>query len=572
MDRYVVYIRKSTDTEDRQILSLESQKKVIMEELVVPQNIKPFTWYEESKSAKAPGRPKFDEMIESINKGKVTHIICWQLNRLARNSVDGGRLIWFVQNDTVKIVTPTKTYDKNDILLLYVEFAMANQFSNDLSKSVKRGLNDKLSLGKAPILAPIGYSNDKIKPKGLKEILVDEERFPKVRKMWDLLLTGQYTPALIYKIVTKQWDLRHRNGEPLSRTQTYKLFHNIFYTGKYLYTGEIRQGIHKPMITMTEFEEAQKILKFRGKSGIKKHETTYTGMLKCPCSASITAEVKPRMICPSCHEKFNPQHNDVCPECKTKKDNMDVPLKIYTYYRCSRQIDIYCKQPPVNEKDFEKQVSNELVNITIPDDFLEWGKRYLKDAIKNQSSQFASIEESAKRQCTLEKQRLQNLLDRFIDPENKNGEIISSGDYRQKKAEIVKKIAILEDQLKNSNNNFDYSSEATRQTLDFSHRAQYWFENGSREQKRIILSTLDLNPILDMRLLRLNLLKPFEYIKETKKEVEDERWRIEPKEWSRAMIQKYYLRLENPLVSGGPDLNRRHSPWQGDILPLNYHR
>jgi hypothetical protein len=27
-----------------------------------------------------------------------------------------------------------------------------------------------------------------------------------------------------------------------------------------------------------------------------------------------------------------------------------------------------------------------------------------------------------------------------------------------------------------------------------------------------------------------------------------------------------------PVWSGGPDLNRRPSPWQGDILPLNYHR
>ena len=218
MDRYVVYIRKSTDTEDRQILSLESQKRVIMKELVVPQNIKPFEWYEESKSAKAPGRPKFDEMIESINKGKVTHIICWQLNRLARNSVDGGRLIWFVQNDTVKIVTPTKTYDKNDILLLYVEFAMANQFSNDLSKSVLRGLEDKVRKGIAPILAPIGYCNDMIKPKGLKDILPDEKRFQMVRRMWDLLLTSEMIPELINKIVTKQWGLKHRNGNLLSRT------------------------------------------------------------------------------------------------------------------------------------------------------------------------------------------------------------------------------------------------------------------------------------------------------------------------------------------------------------------
>jgi len=77
MDRYVVYIRKSTDTEDRQVLSLESQKRVITEDLIVPQNISPFIWFEESKSAKAPGRPKFDEMIENINNGKVTHVICW---------------------------------------------------------------------------------------------------------------------------------------------------------------------------------------------------------------------------------------------------------------------------------------------------------------------------------------------------------------------------------------------------------------------------------------------------------------------------------------------------------------
>ncbi len=246
MDRYIVYIRKSTDTEDRQVLSLESQKRVITEDLIVPQNISPFTWYEESKSAKAPGRPKFDEMIENINKGKVTHVICWQLNRLARNSVDGGRLIWFVQNDIIKIVTPVKNYDKNDILLLYVEFAMANQFSNDLSKSVLRGLEDKVRKGIAPILAPLGYYNDMSKPKGLKDILPDEKRFPLVRKMWDLLLTGKMTPTLIYKIASKQWGLKHRNGKPLSRTQTYDLFHNIFYAGQFYYQGEIHPGIHRP--------------------------------------------------------------------------------------------------------------------------------------------------------------------------------------------------------------------------------------------------------------------------------------------------------------------------------------
>ena len=75
-----------------------------------------------------------------------------------------------------------------------------------------------------------------------------------------------------------------------------------------------------------------------------------------------------------------------------------------------------------------------------------------------------------------------------------------------------------------------------------------------------------------MGFLRLNLLKPFEYVKETKKEIQEEKWRIEPTIWREALIQKYYLRLENPFVSGGRDLNPQPFPWQGNILPLNYHR
>ena len=102
---------------------------------------------------------------------------------------------------------------------------------------------------------------------------------------------------------------------------------------------------------------------------------------------------------------------------------MEVPLRIYTYYRCSRQINKQCKQPPVTEKDFEDQVSKELVHIHIPDDFLKWGYKYLKDYVQKDVNQFAQLEESTKRQLTLEKQRKKNLFDRFIEPENKNGEM-----------------------------------------------------------------------------------------------------------------------------------------------------
>ena len=157
MDNYIFYKRKSSDSEDKQILSLVSQDRVIKESISGFTSLHFVANFEESMSAKAPGRPKFNKMCELLEQGRAKFIICWQLNRLARNPVDGGRIIWLVQHYGVKIITPSKTYDFNDILLMYVEFAMSNQFINDLRKNTLRGLGDKLKSGIAPILAPIGY-------------------------------------------------------------------------------------------------------------------------------------------------------------------------------------------------------------------------------------------------------------------------------------------------------------------------------------------------------------------------------------------------------------------------------
>ncbi len=158
---------------------------------------------------------------------------------------------------------------------------------------------------------------------------------------------------------------------------------------------------------------------------------------------------------------------------------------------------------------------------------------------------------------TISKEMLQNLFDKFLSPDNKSEEIISSQDYKQKKLELQKKISLLEKKVKTVSQNVAFSLNNTEKTLNFSKRARYWFENDSREQKRIILSTLDQEPVFDMGLLRLNLLKPFKYIKGTRKEIEEEKLKIEPKLWQEAMIQKYYLRLDNSLVCSQRDLNPR---------------
>lgn len=88
----IIYARKSTDSEDRQILSIDSQINEL-ERFAQHAGLTINKVFRESKSAKAPGRPVFDEMMFEIQNNRPAIILCWSLDRLARNPVDGGRLI-----------------------------------------------------------------------------------------------------------------------------------------------------------------------------------------------------------------------------------------------------------------------------------------------------------------------------------------------------------------------------------------------------------------------------------------------------------------------------------------------
>jgi len=90
-------------------------------------------------------------------------------------------------------------------LMINVEFGMANQFILDLSTDVKRGLRNKVKMGWLPGVAPPGYLNNKIEEKGKKDIIKDPERFDMIKKIWELMLKGTYTPPQILKTVNEKW-------------------------------------------------------------------------------------------------------------------------------------------------------------------------------------------------------------------------------------------------------------------------------------------------------------------------------------------------------------------------------
>jgi site-specific DNA recombinase len=141
---YFLYARKSSEAEDRQAASIDAQKDELLK-IAKDQGLKVLEILEESQSAKKPGRKVFNSMLERIYKGEANGILCWKLDRLARNPVDGGQISWMLQQSAIsQIVTFGRTYYPTDnVLMMQVELGMANQFIRDLSVNVKRGCKRK---------------------------------------------------------------------------------------------------------------------------------------------------------------------------------------------------------------------------------------------------------------------------------------------------------------------------------------------------------------------------------------------------------------------------------------------
>src|SRR3989344_5061129 len=99
--KFFLYARKSTDVEDKQVLSIDAQLTELRE-YAKRENIEISAELVEKQSAKVPGRPIFNKLLNDIEKFGGS-ILAWHPDRLARNSVDGGRVIYLF--DTGKLAS-----------------------------------------------------------------------------------------------------------------------------------------------------------------------------------------------------------------------------------------------------------------------------------------------------------------------------------------------------------------------------------------------------------------------------------------------------------------------------------
>jgi DNA invertase Pin-like site-specific DNA recombinase len=404
--KFFLYARKSTDVEDKQVLSIEAQiaelrafakqeKLEIVEEFV------------EKQTAKIPGRAIFNQMIERIERGEANGIVCWHPDRLARNSVDGGKIIYLLDCGRITALKfPQFWFEPTPQgkFMLSIAFGQSKYYVDSLSENTKRGLRQKVRRGEYPGLAPIGYINDV----RTKTVVVDRNQSKIIETAFELYSQGNSTLGDVSYFLAQQGILT-RGHKPYKRDKISFILSNPFYYGYFRYSGELHEGNHEPIIAKKLFDKVQEVLKQRSKPRRKeKIPKAFTGLFHCgECGMMITAEIQ----------------------------------KGHIYYRCTKKSkNTICNQPYTREEDLDQQLSSMIQKVSLRQD---WAKQMLemleKEKENNTQSCFAFAQEN---QETIKKLRgkLQFLLDSYLD------QVIEREIYLDKKSEIMSQIKTLEEQ------------------------------------------------------------------------------------------------------------------------------
>ena len=290
--RYIIYCRKSTDEKNRQVLSIDGQLSEL-KEFAKRENLQIVDTVLENKTAKEPGREKFADLLKRIEKGEANGILSWHPDRLARNSVDGGKIIYLLDIDKLtNLKFPTFWFDNTPQgkFMLSIAFGQSKYYVDNLSENVKRGLREKLRRGVWPKLAPIGYFND-LKNKSI-EVYIEKSKY--VKKAFEKFAEGTVSYSEIARMLFKCGIFR--KGERVMKVGTIKnMLTNKFYIGTFLYNGVLYKGSHATFISKDLFNKAQKVVERLSRPRLKGHNFPFTGFIKCSeCGSAITAETHPR--------------------------------------------------------------------------------------------------------------------------------------------------------------------------------------------------------------------------------------------------------------------------------------
>ncbi len=411
--KYILYCRKSTDEKDKQVLSIEAQIAEL-KEFAQREHLEITEIITEAKTAKIPGREQFAQVLKKIEKREAQGILSWHPDRLARNSIDGGKVIYLLDMGKLQdLKFPTFWFENTPQgrFMLSIAFGQAKYYIDNLSENIKRGLRQKLRNGVWPTKAPLGYIND---PKS-RTIAVDSIKSKIIKRAFEIFTDGGKSIVEICRYLHR-FGITGWTGKPIKIENMKRILSDTFYIGIMKYNGELYEGSHKCFISKELFAKVQKQIERIERPRYNGHRFPFAGLARCKeCGAAITAE----------------QH------IKKYKNGS---IQKFVYYRCTKKLRP-CLQKYISEEDLETQLRKIVSDVVLP---AQWGKQWFewleRDEILEKQSSEERLEKLKTELENLDK-KMNILLDGYLD------QMIDSEIFKKKKNEIFAEKLKLQEEI-----------------------------------------------------------------------------------------------------------------------------
>ena len=487
--KYIMYLRKSTEGDDRQVQSIDSQK-FDLDQMCKSLGLNIVEIVQEEKSAQKPfNRPIFTEMIKKIENGTYEALVVWESSRISRNPTESGMIQQLLQDGKLKrIRTMTRTFEPEDNAIIFsVDAAVSNQYSIELKRRAIRGYRAKVRNGQLSGRAPEGYIN--VNVNDVSWIEKDPVRFSMIRKVFDMYLSEAYTVSEIKKYLEEigyKTIQRKKSGDkPLSRSAIYKILTNPRYYGKIPHpdfpneADKMHDAKFPKMITRDEFERVQQLLGTKGRSRyVTRKDFELKGLLRCgECGGSVTAERKNKLL-------------------------KDGSINFHTYYHCTHKKP--CNQKAIKEPELFESVESLLIIYELPTLLYEWGLDAIKKIAQQEVNQRIGNQYQQRDAISTLERKKKRLLELVTDS------TITSDDYKSGISEVdrvLKALRIEEQEAINRSKNW---YETVGNTLEMLHDATTDFKNGDRSIRKDILFAIGYNPILVDRKMQIT---PYEWLR-----------------------------------------------------------
>ena len=447
MTKYILYARKSTDVEDKQVLSIEAQITEL-KDFAKKLDLSVVDTLIEKQTAKKPGRPIFGKMLERIENGEADGILAWLPDRLSRNSIDSGQIIYMLdENQIIDLKFPHFWFQNTPQgkYMLANEFNSSKQYVDNLSVNTKRGLRAKVRAGHCPRLAPVGYVND-IKT---KTILVDKKLADVVRQAFELYACSNKTLddiatfLFVNDIKTRgrrktKADLKSAGGRQWHATRVKYMLSDVFYYGHFKYSGVVYEGRHTPIIDKQLFDKVQGVLAGRGHTQKRATSPQPLNMLvRCGnCDCFVTGA-----------HKIKRQQNGNVHE--------------YTYYRCThKKKTVECREKEVREFVLAKQLVPILHSFALQKEWREFMVSRLNQDQTTVHNESQAIIRGIRDQLDAIHTKLKRLFDLYLEGD------IDRNDYKDRQAELMSEKKSLESKVERVLTQADHWIEPFRSWIE----------------------------------------------------------------------------------------------------------